>query len=38
LPLTLIVVIIVILAAVFGYDYIQRAVNPTTTTTTSAPA
>jgi hypothetical protein len=39
LPLTLIVVIVVILAVVFGYDYIQRAVNPTTTTTitTSAP-
>lgn len=37
LPLTLIVVIVVILAIVFGYDYVQRAVNPTTTTTTSAP-
>ena len=30
LPLTLIVVIVVILAVVFGYDYVQRAINPTT--------
>jgi hypothetical protein len=32
------VVIVVILAAVFGYDYIQRAINPTTSTTTSTSA
>lgn len=37
LPLTLIVVIVVILTAIFGWDYIQRALDPPTTTTTTAP-
>ena len=35
LPLTLIVVIVVLLTGVFGWDYIQRAVNPPTTSTTT---
>jgi hypothetical protein len=35
LPLTLIVVIVLILTGVFGWDYIQRAINPPTTSTTT---
>jgi TRAP-type C4-dicarboxylate transport system permease small subunit len=35
LPLTLIIVILVILTGIFGWDYIQRAGDPQTTTTTA---
>jgi hypothetical protein len=35
LPLTLIVVIVLVLIGVFGWDYIQRAVNPPATSTTT---
>jgi len=38
LPLTLIVIIVVVLAVVFGYDYVQRAIDPITTTSTSLSA
>ena len=34
-PLTLIVVIVLILTGIFGWDYLQRAVNPPTTSTTT---
>ena len=37
LPLTLIVVIVVILIGIFGWDYIQRASDPPETTTTTIP-
>jgi hypothetical protein len=32
-PLTLIVVIVLILTGIFGWDYLQRATNPPTTST-----
>ncbi len=36
-PLTLIVVIVLILTGIFGWDYIQRALDPPATTTTTTP-
>ena len=34
-PLTLIVLIVLILSGIFGWDYIQRAIDPPTTTTST---
>ena len=35
MPLTVIVVIVVILAGIFGWDYLQRAIDPPATSTTT---
>ncbi len=35
LPLTLIVLMVLVLTGIFGWDYIQRAINPPTTSTTT---
>lgn len=36
LPTTVIVIIVMALAALFAYDYVERAVNPPTTTSSTA--